>query len=306
MNGYRKTTVIVFILSFCFIFSSVNVLAGKSPEKQVLKEARKLYKAKEFQKAIDVLDKGIKEHGESESLMGAKHTMYLEMNRLDDAYKAAVRRSELAKRKSPWHCMYVVSICLKQKKTDLAFKWLNKAVKRGFLSYSAFDEDEFKALKKDPRIKDITKKIKDNIGIGKPAKDFSIKLMDGKTFTLAGQKGKVLLIDFWATWCPPCREGIPGLKKFYAKYKDRNFEILGISLDDKAKTAAKYIQKHEMNWLHAATSNGWMDPTARFYNVHSIPSYWLIDKKGILRDFGYHLRDKETLKQAIEKLLKEK
>ncbi len=224
---------------------------------------------------------------------------------LEEQLKAAIEKAEAAGRKSPWHCMEIVSIYVKMKKTEEAFAWLNKAVERGFLSYTELYDEDFTLLRKDKRFDEIVNRVKDTIGIGKPANDFSITLLSGEKFVLSGQKGKVVLIDFWATWCKPCVEGTPHLKEFYKEFKEKGFEIVGISLDSKKEFVVNYILKEKLEWKIAYSGKGWMDDTARFYNVNLIPSYWLIDRKGILRNFGIPLREKETLKKAIEKLISE-
>ncbi len=112
-----------------------------------------------------------------------------------------------------------------------------------------------------------------------------------------------MLIDFWVTWCPPCVKGIPHLKELHKKYKDRNFEIIGISLDNKKDLVDKYIAKEQIKWKMIYSGKAWADDIARNYKVNLIPSYWVIDKNGILRDFGMHLRDEHKLAKAIEKLL---
>ena len=111
------------------------------------------------------------------------------------------------------------------------------------------------------------------------------------------------MIDFWATWCPPCVKGVPHLKKLYKKYKDKNFEIIGISLDKKKELVDEYISKERIEWKMIYSGKAWADDIARSYKVNLIPSYWVIDKEGILRDFGFHLRDEHKLAKAIEKLL---
>jgi peroxiredoxin len=273
-------------------------------EKELITQLNRLNEQKEYSKALELIDKGLSEYGDSISLLALKCEILINLNKLEDAFKTAVKRAEVSERKSPWHCLDIVAICLKMKDMDRAFEWLNKAVDRGFLSYTELYEDEnFKLLAKDKRLDSIVKKIKDNIGIGKPARDFSIELLSGEKFVLSKQKGKVILIDFWATWCRPCVEGIPHIKEFYRQYKAKGFDIIGISLDSDKKALTDYLARENLPWGIAFSGKAWFDGTAKSYNVNLIPSYWLIDREGILRHFGVPLRDKDKMKSAIEELI---
>jgi thiol-disulfide isomerase/thioredoxin len=299
----KKVAIILILLFLSFVLLSTNLFPS---DRDLLKKAEQLTGKKDFDKALTLLEQGEKEFPQSDRILAAKSEVLLKLKRWPDALAAAIKRTEVAKRKSPWHCMAVVSIYVEMKNMDKAFKWLIAAVDRGFLSYSELDNEEFEPLKKDKRFEPIVKRIKDKIGIGKAPKDFTINLLSNEAFTLSKQKGKVILIDFWAVWCPPCVKGIPHLKEIYKEQKSKGFEIIGISLDAKKETAAKYIQDKALNWKMACSGKAWFDDIVRMYNVNLIPSYWLIDRKGKLRDFGMHLRDKKKIKAAIEKLVAEK
>lgn len=291
-----------------FLLVSVVLVIRLFPgEKDCIKEVSLLNGQKEYVKALEVVDRGISEYGESEKLLALKCEVLVNLNKLEDAFKTAVRRVEVSERKSPWHCLDIVSLCLKMKNMDGAFEWLEKAVERGFLSYTGLYEDEnFKLLATDARLEGIVKRIKDNIGIGKPAKDFTVDLFSGGKFVLSAQRGKVVLVDFWATWCPPCVKGIPHLKEFYKEYRGRGFEIIGISLDSDRKLVEDYIKKEGLEWGIVYSGKGWFDDLVKYYSVNLIPSYWLIDRGGVLRYFGVPLRDAGKMKKAIEELVSEK
>lgn len=297
-----KKTALALTLFFVLSSFCLTLFPG---ERDIIKQTNKLVKEKKLAEALLTLEKGLKKFPESEKMWANKAAVLTELNRLEEAASSAEKRVEVARRKSPWHCIAVASIYMKMNKKDEVFLWLGKAVDRGWLNYDAlYDEKEFETLKNDKRLETLVTKIKANIGIGKPVKDFTVKLLNSeKTFTLSQQKGKVVLIDFWATWCPPCVKGIPHLKKYYNMYKGKGFEIIGVSLDSKIQKVVDYLAKEKVEWFIACSEKAWMDPLARKYNVNLIPSYWLIDRNGILRDFGYHLRDKETMKKAIEKLV---
>jgi peroxiredoxin len=294
--------IVLLLLVFVFFMSFAFSAPLLPEEKGFLKKIEQLYQNKDYAKAIEVIDNGLNGFSEPDKLLAAKFNILSKLKRWDEALEAAIKRADAAKRKSPWHCIDIVSICIKLKDKEKAFKWLNKAVDRGFLSYSELYHEEFKLLHKDKRFDQLVEKIKSRIGIGKPAKDFTIQLISGEKFALSKQKGKVILVDFWATWCKPCVKGMHHLKEFYPQYKDKGFEIIGISLDSRKKLVEDYIAKENIKWKIAYSGDAWKDATARHYNVNLIPSYWLIDRDGILRDFGIHLRDEATMKKAIEGL----
>ncbi len=271
----------------------------------LLVEYSRVKKTGDHAKALTIIEKAIEEHGESDKLFQYKYETLEQLGKYPEALIAAIKRADLSKRKSPWHCLAIVSICIKLNDLDKAFAWLDTAIDRGFLSYTELNDDQYKPLHNDKRYAAAIQRVKDNIGIDKPAKDFTVTLMDGSAYTLSKQKGKVILIDFWATWCPPCREGLPHLKEFYAEFKDKGFDILGISLDSNPEDLQTFLKNTPLPWKLLFTNNGWSDPTARLYNVNLIPSYWLIDRAGTLRHFGLPLRDKPTLKKAIESLIAE-
>lgn len=120
------------------------------------------------------------------------------------------------------------------------------------------------------------------IGVGSIAPDFSLPTADGKEITLSSLRGKVVLIDFWASWCGPCLREAPNVRKVYQKYHDKGFEVLGISLDEQKKRDAwlQAIDKHQLAWLQVSSLSGWACPVAKLYNVTAIPAMFLLDRDG--------------------------
>jgi len=268
----------------------------------VMDKVWKLYDEKKYDKGLKLIDKEIKLQGESSRLLQAKFYFLDALEKYDEALKVALHREEIAERKSPWLCMDIVSMYLKKEDVNNSLKWLDEAVNRGFISYNFLTEEDYEIIQDHEKFQSLIKTIKAKVGIDQPAKDFTVELLDGKSFKLGKQKGKVVLLDFWATWCSPCREEIPNLKRLYAEFKDKNFEIIGISLDKNQDKLKDYLEKEGITWKISSSGESWNDEHVQLYGVNSIPSMWLVDKNGILRHFG--LRG-EKLEAAVKELVKE-
>ncbi|MEO1435955.1 MAG: TlpA disulfide reductase family protein [Bacteroidota bacterium] len=103
---------------------------------------------------------------------------------------------------------------------------------------------------------------------------------EGASFDLNSLRGKVVLLDFWASWCGPCRRENPNVVKVYNQYKDQGFEILGISLDNSKDRWVKAIAQDQLTWVHVSDLKKWSSAVARDYNVSSIPATYLLDREG--------------------------
>lgn len=139
--------------------------------------------------------------------------------------------------------------------------------------------------------------------IGSPILEYKTKDVDGVAFSFAKYKGKVLLLDFWATWCAPCVHEMPNVIATYNKFHKKGFDIVGVSFDNDLKKMKEFIIKEKMPWRHIADGKGWNSEFGKYYNIRSIPSTYLIDRKGVIRYMN--LRGKE-LEEAVDKLIKEK
>ena len=135
----------------------------------------------------------------------------------------------------------------------------------------------------------------------KPAPEFSLKDADGRTVTLADYKGKVVLLNFWATWCGPCKIEIPWFIDFEQKYKDRGFAVLGISMDEEGWEIVKpYIEKNKMNYRNMMGN----DSIAQLYGgVDALPTTFLIDASGKIASTHVGLVSKSDYENGIIELL---
>jgi thiol-disulfide isomerase/thioredoxin len=136
--------------------------------------------------------------------------------------------------------------------------------------------------------------------VGKPL-DINFTALDGRKVDLSQMKGKVVLIDFWATWCGPCVGEIPHVKEAYDKLHSKGFEVVGISFDGDQHALQDFIEKHDMPWPQYFDGKGWQNNFGLQYAIDSIPTMWLVDKQGNLRDPNA----REDLQGAVEKLLTE-
>ncbi|TAH09971.1 MAG: TlpA family protein disulfide reductase [Sphingobacteriia bacterium] len=118
---------------------------------------------------------------------------------------------------------------------------------------------------------------------GKPFPSFSLKDTLGVNTDIENYKGKILLIDFWSSWCIPCRAEIPSLKKILAKYGKKDFEIIGVSVDEDKQEWLKAIEKDKQNWKHFCSLQPFQEnQTAQYFSIYSIPDNYLINKNGII------------------------
>lgn len=137
--------------------------------------------------------------------------------------------------------------------------------------------------------------------VGAAAPELSLPTPEGKQVSLSSMKGKYVLVDFWASWCGPCRKENPNVLAAYNKFKDKNFTVLGISLDDDKDKWTSAIEKDELPWTHVSDLKGWESVAARTYAVEAIPTNFLVDPTGkiIARD----LRG-EALESKLQEVLK--
>jgi len=158
------------------------------------------------------------------------------------------------------------------------------------------------------KISQVIDTVKEGLAIGNRAPDLAFTSPQGKTITLSGFRGKLVLIDFWASWCMPCRIENPNLVQVYDSYKDKKFvggdgfTIFSVSLDSKKELWTEAIEKDGLVWeAHVSDLKGWNAEPAAIYQVMSIPSNFLIDGNGIILEKNLRA---EALEHTIKVLLK--
>ncbi len=138
------------------------------------------------------------------------------------------------------------------------------------------------------------------LAIGSALPDFTLTTPEGKALSLSSFKGKVVLIDFWASWCGPCRKENPNVVAMYKKLHAKGFEIYSVSLDDNQEKWMKAIKADGLIWNHASDLKGWDNQVAKMFGIDAIPFTILLDKEGKIIDKG--LRGKE-LQAKVEAAL---
>lgn len=138
--------------------------------------------------------------------------------------------------------------------------------------------------------------------IGHELADINLPDPDGNMIKLSSMRGKYVLVDFWASWCKPCRMENPNVVKAYKKYHNKGFEILGVSLDENAMRWKNAIQADQLDWKHVSELKGWQSEVCRTFNINSIPFSILLDKNGVI--IATNLRG-EALEQKLKEVLGE-
>ncbi len=140
--------------------------------------------------------------------------------------------------------------------------------------------------------------------IGKRAPEFTLSDLSGKNVSLSSFRGKVVVLDFWATWCPPCRQEIPNFINLQNKYGKKKFTFVGVSVDQDGPSVVKsFAEKMGMNYPQLMATQ---QVVMNYGNIDGIPTTFVIDKKGVIRNMFVGFRPEQIFESEIQKLLAEK
>ncbi len=133
-----------------------------------------------------------------------------------------------------------------------------------------------------------------------PARDFTLQVFDGRTLALSDLRGKVVMVDFWASWCPPCRQEAPVLAQVYREYRDRGIEFVGVSIWDDEGDARAYVQRYGITYPNGVDERG---AIAIDYGVTGIPEKYFISMEGVLLKKFIGPMDTGRLRKLLDELL---
>jgi pentatricopeptide repeat protein len=286
--------------------------AAVSPDEiRILERAAALRKDNKTEEALAVLREGMDQFPASARILNEALQIYMAEKRNDEALRLLDDRAknfpEIVRKRIRSAKLSVlqslIERLLEEGKTEKAFDYLQQMADAGYRGFHQLRHNAlYEPLRRHAGFEEIMKRISENTGLDRPPRDFSVTLTSGGAYTLSARKGKVVLVDFWSTSCPPCIEELPNVRAIYQANKEKGFEVVSISLDDNKEKLEAFLADHPMPWNTVFSGKGWNDDTAKIYEISSIPSLWLVDKKGILRYFDVRGED---LKAAVEKLLRE-
>ncbi len=172
-----------------------------------------------------------------------------------------------------------------------------------FATYDALAQKFEKENPNSPHAKSLIGRVAriKGVSVGAPAPEISLSDTTGTPVALSSLRGKYVLIDFWASWCGPCRAENPNVVRMYNKYKDKGFAIYSVSLDQAKANWTKAIRNDNLTWTHVSDLKFWQSAAAQQYGVQAIPATFLLDKEGKI--IAKNLRG-DALEQKLEEVLK--
>lgn len=269
----------------------------------LLAQANDLWDEEKFELALKPVNQAIELAGVTPALLEYRCDLLFKLERGVDLLECTMLLEDISEKKTPWLYLKIADAQVFLGEKDKAIYWIDKAIhERQFRKFTVFDADRYDLIRTDPRFKQLLNEIFEDLEIGSPAKDFVLDLVDGNKLSLSSLKGKVVLIDFWATWCPPCIKEMPNLEVLYETFHARGFEIISICVDESETIdrAHRFIANTPPAGKLAFSQRGYEDDVVKLYKVNGLPSTWLIDQMGNLRRVGIN---GEKLYEEVERLL---
>jgi len=246
-----------------------------------------------------------------------KHSLLKKYAALSEQYNTASRNKDTVLRNKLLPELRSLSPVVDSVRTAIATKWLEAHPQSDINAYIAYmyfrykkNHDELKTMLNGfsaaARNSAIAEKMYHSIeiatitAVGNMAPDFTQNDPNGKPVSLKDFRGKYVLVDFWASWCGPCRAENPNVVKAYNTFKNKNFDVLGISLDENEAHWKDAIQKDGLLWTQLSDLKGWDNEIARYYGIQAIPFSFLLDPNGVIIAKG--LRG-EALRQKLAEIL---
>ncbi len=259
--------------------------------------------------AIDALKAGFQKMPDNERFFSSYPTLlnlYMKAERMEDAENLIDRFKALVKPDNFWHNSYLGDMYKDMNRHDeelQLYEDLEKQMPKNRVVFERLAKIHKERGNTELALEYRKKYVPGLAFLGEMVPDFSATDLDGKPISFEAYRGKVILVDFWAVWCGPCVAEMPNVKKVYEKYKDKGFDIIGISLDNDEKQLRDFLKKNEIPWRQVYSGKGWDSPVSQQYGIYSIPNMWLIDKEGKL--ISNSARG-EKLESMVAEALKEK
>ena len=269
----------------------------------LVSKADSLWGEEKYAEALGLVERAIEINGLTEGLLEYRCDLLFKLERGSELLENTLLLEEMSASKTPWNFLKIADAHIFLGNRDEAIYWIDKAVReREFRKFEVFDAERYNLVREDARFIQLLEEIMDDVAIDSPARDFQAHLLGGGDLSLSSLRGKVVLVDFWATWCPPCLKEMPNLVSIYENQHDKGFEIISICLDEgeDIDRARDFIAKNHFPWKQVFTELGYEDKVAKLYKVNGLPSTWLIDRNGILRRVGIK---GEELRNEVERLV---
>jgi len=216
-------------------------------------------------------------------------------------------RSEMLMKFEPFFKNYIAeAVSFAQKNNDLAGFYVMSTLdpemaEPELIAYADRIKEDFPNNRYVNEFKTEVDKLR-KLAVGQAAPNIVAYTPDNKTVKLSDYKGKYVLVDFWASWCMPCREENPNIVKQYNNFKDHNFTVLGVSLDNNPGSWMRAIQDDQLTWTNISDLQAWSSPLIIDYSIKGIPASYLLDEQGII--IAKNLRGKQLEDFLTKTLIK--